>query len=363
MPQALDIVLDQELPWFAARLRKQEIFYRPDVVDLPPEAGLEREHFEAQGIRSIMVAPMALGDRLVGFLGFDAVRERRTWTKNDQTLLCIIGETFTNALERKRTEEVLRKSEEQYRLLAEKRQELEFIVNHSPAVAFLWKNDAGWPVEFVSENVDQFGYTPDDFYSGGTPFADIVHPEDLARVAEEVKEHSGRGVGSFAQEYRIVAKSGDARWIDDRTWARRDKQGNVTHYHGIALDVTERKRAEEALRESEQRYRSLFDANPEGIVILDPETREALYANPMFCKMLGYETTEIPKFHMEDFHPKEFGDVVISDFHRHVRDHAASTEQVPCLRKDGGVIYADISSADITIAGKGYKAGFFKGLS
>jgi len=152
--------------------------------------------------------------------------------------------------ERKRAEEALWKS-------CEEREELEHIVNHSPAVAFLWCNAEGWPVEFVSDNVRQFGYDPEDFYSGRMSFASIVHPDDLERVAVEVTRYSQEGHGEFVQEYRIITKTGDVRWLDDRTWIRRDSDGVITHYQGIVLDITERKRAEEALWDHTERLNIL----------------------------------------------------------------------------------------------------------
>lgn len=139
--------------------------------------------------------------------------------------------------ERKRAEEALREE-------LSRREELESIIKRSPAVVFLWRAAEGWPVEFVSENVRQLGYTPEDFYSGRVPFADIVHPEDLERVASEVDRHSEEGVKAFIQEYRVITGDGDVRWVDDRTWVRRDANGDITHYQGIILDITERKRAE-----------------------------------------------------------------------------------------------------------------------
>lgn len=57
--------------------------------------------------------------------------------------------------------------------------ELESIINKSPAVTFLWKNEEGWPVEFVTENISIFGYSPQDLTSGKVKFAEIVHPDDL----------------------------------------------------------------------------------------------------------------------------------------------------------------------------------------
>ena len=129
-------------------------------------------------------------------------------------------------------------------------EELEKIVNRSPAVAFLWRAAEGWPVEFVSENVRQFGYTPADFTSGRVPYARIIHPGDLEQVTAEVSRYSREGRDEFVQEYRVLTASGEVRWLDDRTWIRRDQNGTVTHYQGIVLDVTERKRAEEALQKA-----------------------------------------------------------------------------------------------------------------
>ena len=106
------IELDGELPWFAERLRELKVFHEPNVADLPPEAWREREHFEAQSIKSLITVPMALGDRLVGFLGFDAAQERRDWTDQDLVLLRLVGETFTHAIERKRAENALGESQE-----------------------------------------------------------------------------------------------------------------------------------------------------------------------------------------------------------------------------------------------------------
>jgi len=140
---------------------------------------------------------------------------------------------------RKQAEETLKKS-------LEKREELEKIINRSPGVVFLWRAAEGWPVEFVSENVREFGYRPEEFYSGKVSYADIVYPEDLERVATEVSNYSNQeGRKRFAQEYRIVTSSGDVRWIDDRTWIRRNEDGKVTHFQGIGIDITERKQAEE----------------------------------------------------------------------------------------------------------------------
>ncbi|NTV58607.1 MAG: hypothetical protein HGA74_15190 [Deltaproteobacteria bacterium] len=64
-------------------------------------------------------------------------------------------------------------------------------INSSPAVAFLWKNEEGWPVEFVTANVQGlFGFTDEKFISGAISYDKTIHPDDCDRVAKEVKEHS-----------------------------------------------------------------------------------------------------------------------------------------------------------------------------
>lgn len=136
-------------------------------------------------------------------------------------------------------------AEEKLRAAMEQAKELEIIIDRSPATAWLWKAAPDWPVEYVSESIAAFGYTPDDFTSGRVAFGDIIHPDDLSRVNAEVEQHVKEGRTEFTQEYRIVTRGGEVRWLDDWTWVRRAGDGETSHYQGITLDVTERKLAEE----------------------------------------------------------------------------------------------------------------------
>ncbi|MFA5182076.1 MAG: ATP-binding protein [Syntrophales bacterium] len=169
-------------------------------------------------------------DRIVGW------RENYVYKLSSGDIVAV----YDDVTEKKKAEAALQSA-------AEKQRELTFIVNHSPATAWLWKAAAGWPVEYVSDNVAEFGYTADDFTSGRVSFASIIHPEDVSRVGAEVEEFSKEGLPHFNQEYRIVTGSGDIRWIYDRTWIRKDAAGEVTHYQGIVMDITDRKHGEEVL--------------------------------------------------------------------------------------------------------------------
>jgi PAS domain S-box-containing protein len=106
----------------------------------------------------------------------------------------------------------------------------EEVISHSPSVLFLWRAEEGWPVELVSDNVSMFGYSSDNFLTGKVIFADIIHPDDLERVSQEVELNSEKGRDNFSQEYRILSANGDIVWITDITIVKRNTDGEITHY-------------------------------------------------------------------------------------------------------------------------------------
>jgi diguanylate cyclase (GGDEF)-like protein/PAS domain S-box-containing protein len=138
--------------------------------------------------------------------------------------------------------------ESELRETSARREDLERIVNNSPAVAFLLRAEDGWPVEYVSPNISQFGFDADDFHKGRLRFSSVVHEEDLPRVQAAVARHSAAPVGrNLALEYRILNRRGEEFWIEYRLWLRRNDADEVTHYQGVVLDITSRKKAEESI--------------------------------------------------------------------------------------------------------------------
>ncbi|MCB1174371.1 MAG: PAS domain S-box protein [Leptospiraceae bacterium] len=95
------IPMRRDLPWFFQQIQNQPIIDIPDTRGLGAEANLEREHFIDQDIQSLIVVPITGNGVLKGFLGFDSVRRKRTWSSTEKTLLKIIAETIGNALERR----------------------------------------------------------------------------------------------------------------------------------------------------------------------------------------------------------------------------------------------------------------------
>jgi PAS domain S-box-containing protein len=133
-----------------------------------------------------------------------------------------------------------------------------------PAVVFKWENAEGWPVEYVSDNVTEtLGYTPAELRSGAVPYADLIHDDDRDRVSAEVEASSNEGVERFSHDpYRMKTADGEVRWVQDNTKVIRH-DGEITHYLGYLIDITERKRLEDSLRDSERSLRELTDVASE----------------------------------------------------------------------------------------------------
>lgn len=190
-------------------------------------------------------------------------------------------------------------------LLQEKTEfhELKNIINLSPAIVFLWTNEEDWPVEFVSDNIRHFGYEPEDFYLKKINFTELIHKKDLERVATEVERYSKNSkCNKFKQCYRIVDKNGEVRWIDDYTIIRRDHEGEISHYQGVILDVTERVKAEEKL-EIAERYQVLFENTTDFLLVYKPEGK-ILQCNNFSCEALGYSRKQLTHMNISSIeHP------------------------------------------------------------
>jgi PAS domain S-box-containing protein len=128
-------------------------------------------------------------------------------------------------------------------------------------------------------------------------------------------------------------------------------------------DITEQRRAEEALRESEERYKALFVGAAEGILVADVETKQFMYANPAACRMLGYTEEELTTMGVHDIHPKVDMEHVIAEFEAQARGEKTLAPNIPCLRKDATIVYADVNTARVVIGGRRCNVGFFADIT
>jgi len=168
----------------------------------------------------------------------------------------------------------------------------EMIIAHSPVVLFRRRAGKKPTLVYVSSNMIQFGYATEALLSGRIKFSEIVHPDDRNRLVEEVKAFAEADVEEYTQSYRILTRSGEVRWVEDRTSVVRDEQGRKIYNQGILVDVTPRRLAEEEIRKSEEKFRRIVETAGEGFVLMDDHLR-IVEVNDSYCRMLGYRREEI----------------------------------------------------------------------
>ncbi|MCJ7463182.1 MAG: PAS domain S-box protein, partial [Thermoplasmata archaeon] len=155
-----------------------------------------------------------------------------------------------------------RKAEVELHGALERYKELQEIIDKSSVIMVIWRPGPGSPVSFISDSVAQWGYRRDEFVST-LVYDDIIHKEDLEREKEEFRDFVRKGANDFVQEYRIVTKSGEVRFVEDHTYVRRDSDGNPVLYEGIVIDVTTRKIAQQKSEELTSGLLAIVEAFPD----------------------------------------------------------------------------------------------------
>ena len=182
--------------------------------------------------------------------------------------------------ESRKTERELQDSERRFRQLAENIHEIFWIVEFPP-----------FRMLYISPAYEQiWGRSCQSLYDQPKSFLDAVYPEDQVRVLDAM-EQQGRGEPTDT-EYRIVRSDGSVRWIRDRGFPIKDGSGKVYRVAGVAEDITERRQAEQALRETNETLRALIHASPLAIFALDSEGKVKMW-NPAAERLFGWREHEI----------------------------------------------------------------------
>jgi PAS domain S-box-containing protein len=225
---------------------------------------------------------------------------------------------------RKDREERMREAEAKYRTLVEQ----------LPLATFV--NDTGLPVRtrYMSPQIEQMlGYPAADWLAPDF-FRSVIHPEDRARVMAE-GERTHRTGETFECEYRMIAADGRVVWVLDETVAVRDAEYRPLFLQGFLLDVTHRRLADEALRQSEELYRGVIESSSDLIAVIDLDGT-ARYVSPSVRAILGWLPEElVGQPYVDRIHPEDASAVV-----RFFDDLAAGGPQRPITARvdhaDGG---------------------------
>jgi two-component system, cell cycle sensor histidine kinase and response regulator CckA len=259
----------------------------------------------------------------------------------------------TENTDRKRAEETLRESEEKFRQLADNITDVFWVT--SPDLKAIHYISPGY--ELV------WGRSTESLYNHPHQWIESILPEERERVFEVFAGLMGREAEASV-EYQIARPDGIVRWVHDRGFQVRDAAGNLVRLAGIATDITERKRTEEALQRQKTELRVLFDLMPAMIFFKDTENG-ILRVNKRFAETVGksveeiegkpyleIESEEAARFFADDLEVIQSGlpklGIVETIRDREGKEIWMQTDKVPVCDKDGQVIGIVVMCQDIT---------------
>jgi len=304
---------------------------QPDMRDVVRDRILRREAGEEMPFRREY--PVVAGNGQIRWV--DLAATRIEFDGQPAVLVCGLDVT-----QRKQIEEKLRAQEEQFRQVVEHIREVFWLRDH-PSKNFIYVSPAYETI---------WGCSCKSLYESPKTWFEAILPEDRVRVQKAFAIL--KALGTYHETYRIERPDGAIRWIEERAFPVLNERGAVYRIAGIAEDITERKRTEAALKESETTFKTIFAKASEGMLVLDWEKRALLMCNPACSKLLGYKLKDFSKLDIAQLlHPEDFR--LFSDqLAKFIKGGRWQPRDVRFVRKDKSVIFADISPAAITLAGK-----------
>jgi PAS domain S-box-containing protein len=276
-------------------------------------------------------------------------------------------------LEQQRQNEILLEQQVQQRTealeqLSNYQQNLLSLFDKGDAVLFKWNNDAAWSIDYVSENVEQLlAYSKGEFMDAAVVYTSCMHPDDIEQVMAEVTAAKTEQLDFFKHEpYRVITKTGDVKWVLDYTATQKDSRGNITHFIGYIIDISdqiEAKRAIEKERNQAQQYLDIagslliaLDAagnitliNHEGCEILEAREEEIVGKN-WFETFLQTEDVDSVKVYFENLMQ---GKLELSKFvNNHITTAKGNVKLIAwhntLIKEDGKIVGILSSGTDIT---------------
>jgi len=325
--QAFDTVYSN----MAARLIDEGKFVYEKLEDIPETWTQERQFVATTGLKAGLIVALRAGGMVIGAIGINSLQAERTWPDETAERLRLLADIFANALERKRVEYALIESEAKFKSLAEQ----------SPNMIFI--NKRGRVVYANNRCEEVTGYERERFYSSDFDFMCLIAPESQNLIRENLARHM-RGEELEPYDYSLIRKNGER--IEAINASKLIQYEGETAILGIVTDITERKRAEKKLRESEQKFRSYIDNAPDGVVVVDSQGR-LVEVNEAICNMTGYSKDELLDKSIRDMFAPESRETALQHFDRVIAEGWATGEYA-YLRKNGSAGYWTVDAVKIS---------------
>ena len=234
------------------------------------------------------------------------------------------------------------------------------LIANAPDVRIRTVNPAGLGIrklpgeELLNISVEDHQIKWQTFYPDGTPYKPEDLPLSRAILKGEVVEN---------EELIIKRSDGKERWVLANAAPVRDNNGNIVAGIVVFPDITEIKKTEQLIKESESSFKTVFEGTLDGIIAANIDTKKLLMPNTHICKMLGYTKEELLKLSMSDLHPPEEIAMVEEAFEQQARGEINLAKDIPVLKKNGEIIYCDINSGLITLNGEKALIAVFRDIT
>jgi len=323
-------------------IREKKPNYSNELSAKTPEGHID--------LRRHISFPILFRGEVIGL--FQVANKETDYTEADirllETIAGYVAPILSGRLQRKRGEDALRESESKFKRLYD-----------SNIIGVIFWDTAGNITQANGEFLRMVGYTEDDVLTGRVRWKDMTPPEYAYLDEKALKEMAETGISApFEKEY-IRHDGSRVPILLNAALLKGEKDVGVC----FIQDISERKKAEEGLKESERTFRALFDNTPDGIALANPENKKFTMGNETFYQMLGYNSDEIQNLGVMDIHPTEEVNHSVDQFEKLLRKEIAVAENIPVKRKDGSIFFADIRAFLISLAGKTYLAGIFRDIT
>ena len=282
-------------PWWTSHDLSGEPVTFSDSHVLPEEVDRIRRYLLESGIESIASVPLRVSGEIIGALSFVSTKRKVLWTEDLVRRLKVIAEIFSNALKRKRAMQALLASNFELKMseyvLRESEERLRMAIQAGRMYAFEW--DAVTDVIVRSrECVNIFNWIDDPTHDSGKRFATRVHPADRDAYATE-----GTGLTpdspAYQTSYRVLRPDGSVIWLEAIGRAFFDPKGTMLRIIGMAVDVTERKQIEEALKKSEEKFSKAFQESPLAVTVKSARDHRYIEVNETYERLTGWQRDEV----------------------------------------------------------------------